>query len=129
VKLPNDLDSPQSLKECLEALPCLHTLEIVDSKFETKPGISGYLKHTFRGLDFPSIRRVTIPLAAHPILCRFPNLEELVCFGHESWKTVKPVLTSVRGPYAKERTGEIEPVLKSFALISGYHDKLIVEGT
>jgi hypothetical protein len=68
--------------------------------------------------DFPSIKKVTIPLTAHPMLTRLPNVEELVCFRNSMERNVNPVLNSLRGPYAKERKGEVDPVLKSFKVIS-----------
>ena len=127
---PSDPRSLQCYKECLEALPRLHTLEITDTKMDSKSGMAGFTKKTFnfKCPDFPSIRKVTVPLIAHPIVSRFPNMEELVCFSNCSWKSVKPVLASVRGPYAREKSGEIEPVLKSFTIISTDPDMAIAEG-
>lgn len=113
------------LRDCLEALPSLHTLEIA-------PGdrnMTGLTRVTFKDpLSFPSIRKVTIPLTVHPILSRLPNLEELVCFSGPSGKSVKPLLGSLRGPYLRERNGEVEPVLKSFRVISPYPDSEIAAG-
>ena len=128
MRFPSDPGSLQRFKECLEALPCLHTLEILNSQLDSKSGMAGCAKETFKGPDFPSIRKVTLPLVAHPILSRIPNLEDLICFCHFSWRSVKPLLASVRGPYARERTGDIEPVLKSFTLIGTRRDESIVEG-
>jgi len=125
---PGDSDSLKLFKECLMALPSLHTLEIVNTRLENKSSMGKYTKEIFRRPDFPGIRKVTLPLIAHPILSRFPNLEELACFGRSSALGVKPLLASVRGPYREEKSGEIEPVLKSFTVIGTHRDKSIAKG-
>ena len=128
MKLPSDPGSLQCFKECLEALPRLHTLEIVDSKLTTKSGVVGCSRNIFKKPDFPSIRKVTMPLIAHSILARFPNMEELVCFGDHWWRSATSLLNSIRGPYVREKYGEIEPVLKSFTLVNTRPDDLIPQG-
>lgn len=109
--------STKLLSECLMGLPCLHTLGIasggqfIDSKA---------LKSISRTkLDFPNITKVVIPVSAHPILTLLPKVEEIICFcEHKVQQVIKPVLRGLRKPYLKERCGEIEPVLKSFAVVS-----------
>jgi hypothetical protein len=103
------------LRECLSALPSLHTLEIVDSSHAATGMVKAAFKHK---PDFPNIKRVTIPLTAHPILSRLPNVEEIVCLRGTMRVNVRPLLSSLRGPYVRERNGEVEPVLKSFTVIS-----------
>ncbi|KAF9645652.1 hypothetical protein BDM02DRAFT_488130 [Thelephora ganbajun] len=108
-------DSTLLMRDCLLALPSLHTLVIVDGCYNGTGWIKSVFKHK---PDFPQIRNVTIPAFAHPILSRLPNMEELVCYCNISWRSVlKPVLSSLRGPYVKERHGKVEPVLKSFTVI------------
>ena len=119
------------LRECLGALPSLHTLEILDREdlaLDRTFKINGSATEVFKRGDFPSIKKVTIPQAVHPILSRLPNIQELVCFGHRPGWSVKSVLSSVRGPYLKENTGETDPVLKSFTIISDNPDYRIAEG-
>ena len=64
------------LRDCLQALPNLHTLVIIDD---------GFTRHTeiqtvFMELEFPNIKRAAIPIHAGPILSWLPNLEELTCY-------------------------------------------------
>jgi len=129
VSYPCDEGTLRRFRECLIGLPSLHTLEIVNTRLENKSSMGGYTREIFRRPDFPGIRKVTIPLIAHPLLSRFPNMEELACFGHTTSLGVKPLLASVRGPYKREKSGEIEPVLKSFTLITTRRDEPIAEGT
>ena len=116
--------------ECLKALPSLRTLEIMgrDLALDRRLALTGLCKTVFRGYDFPSITKVTIPLSLHPILHRLPNLKELACFGHFSRESVVPALDSVRRPYVKERSGEVEPVFTSFTVIDPHHDPKIAKG-
>lgn len=108
------------------ALPSLHTLVIVDSwDILTKPIRIIFSKKQ----DFQNIKKVTIPLAAHPILSRLPNVEELVCFGNKVQQNTKPLLKSLQGLYTKERNGEIEPVLKSLIIISVFEEINFTKGT
>lgn len=56
----------------------------------------------FTGAYFPSIRRAVIPICAHPLLRRFPNLEELVCHRNPSKQAVMTsIVKSLRGPHIK----------------------------
>lgn len=105
------------LRDCLLGLPSLHTLGIVNSDGTIQPdefkSISRYK------LDFPNIKKVALPVFAYPILALLPNVEEVICFcGFGERETVTPILRKLRKPYVKERRGEIEPVLKSFTIVS-----------
>ena len=113
----------------MESLPSLHTLEIVDSKLKNESHQIVWTKEIFKKSNFPRIKKVAIPLIAHPILSHFPNMEELVCFGHPHGSGVRHLLKSVRGANQRKKTGKIEPVLKSFTLISTWPDQFIAKGT
>ena len=64
-----------------------------------------------------------VPICAYPILPRLPNLEELVCYhNYTNRSTLKSIPNSLRRPRAKEKNGEVEPVLKSlsvFGIVAG----------
>ena len=136
MSFPSDSDSLEHFQKCLEALPSLHTLEVVNSSLKKEASMTGWTKEIFQSTlqvdkkkdSLPRIKKVTIPLTAHPILSRFPKMEELVCFGHPHEPGVRHLLGSVRGPHQKERSGEIEPVLKSFTVIGTHRDKYIAKG-
>jgi len=91
---------------------------------------TGLVKEAFnQGPDFPNIRKVTIPDMAHPILSRFPNVEDLVCLQDPQGRTrIGGFMKSLRGPYVRERRKEIEPILKSFRIIGKYPDPEFAEG-
>jgi len=114
------------LRDCLLALPSLHTLEIVGTNRTGTGAARSVFNH---GTDFPNIRKVTIPTLVYPILSRLPKVEELVFIHDPSGRTsIKTLLSSLRGPYVKERRGEVEPVLKSFTIIRIYPDQEFAKG-
>jgi hypothetical protein len=113
-------------RDCLLALPALDTLGIVDSRGIATRALRTAFKHK---PDFPNITRVAIPVPAHPILSRLPNVEEIVCFSDSVIrKPAKPFLKSLRGPYCKERQGKIEPVLKSLTIVCPTREWKLAEG-
>lgn len=61
--------------ECLESLPCLHTLEIG----WTDEFIAAPLKDALRGVKLPQIKTLILPPAAHPLLRHCRNVEDVVC--------------------------------------------------
>ena len=126
MELPDGLMNTELLRDCLLALPSLHTLEILN----TYKTVTGVVKTVFKNKpDFPSIKKVMIPVTAHPILSRLPNLEDLACLRTRSrYPSVRPVLKSLRGPYVKERQGVVEPVLKSFMVVSDLREGKFAEG-
>ena len=124
-QLPNDCVG--LLRDCLVALPSLHTLGIVDHA----DAITGKVQTTFKNKpDFPNIRKVAIPTGVHPILSRLPNVEELVCY-HNFTKNgaAKSILSSLKKPGIEASNSEAEPVLKSLSIIGILPDGAFVDGT
>lgn len=118
--------SSELLRECLSNFPALHTLGIVNDWCLETPALRSAFKHQ---PDYPKVRTVAIPVSAHPILARLPGVEEAIFFKPiYSFKSAKPVLNSFRGPYRKERLGLVEPVLKSFTLVSAYQEEGFTHG-
>ena len=82
------------------------------------------------GRNLPDIKRVAIPDVAHPILSRLPGVEEVVCYYNpEKRSAAKSTLTSLRSPSAKEKKGQIEPVLKSLTFVGSFWEDGFVNGT
>ena len=119
-------NNTELLKDCLLALPDLHTLVIVDDG----PTTVGKLQDLFGGkTNFSSIRKAVIPVSAHPILSRLPNVEDLVCFDAPGrQRATQSVLRSTKKPYIKERNGTVEPVLKSCSLTTDFPDPTFYKG-
>ena len=104
---------PSSLRDCLLALPCLHTLCITSSSIVTCE-----IQEAFKYRpDFPEIKTLAIPISAHPILPRIPKVEEFIYFAGQK-RSPKVVLGKFRGPYTRERNGDVDPVLKSFTIMA-----------
>ncbi|KAK1224762.1 hypothetical protein PQX77_012309 [Marasmius sp. AFHP31] len=71
--------SPQTvlpaLARCIQALPNLHTLQILNST----TGMAGLIKNSFGGLSFPQIRTVILPSDAYSLLLHCPEVRHVVC--------------------------------------------------
>ena len=104
------------LRDCLLALPCLKTLGITDNRASVTAKALNAAFHPKP--DFPNITKVAIPTSVHRILPRLPGVEEIVCFRHDEDRLSVPVVASLRKSYLKKGAGEVEPVLKSFTVIS-----------
>jgi hypothetical protein len=105
------------LRDCLMGLPSLHTLGIANGS--GTPEWDAFSSISRCKLDFPNIKKVAIPLFAHPILGLLPQVEELVCFCDSTkGQSIRPILERLRKPYVKERKGQIDPVLKSLTIVS-----------
>ena len=122
VELPDV--SGKRLRECLLALPSLHTLYLSRRTTYGSEAFRSAFKHL---PNFPSIKTAAIPISAHPIMSRFPGVEDFVCFGDPT-RCFNPLLTSMRKPRRKERQGRVEPVLKSFAIVCQYRVPGLAEG-
>ena len=69
--------------------------------------------------NFPNIRKVAIPVCAHPILRLLPKVEELACYKNPAKRSsVTSVVTSSQEQLLKDRKGGAESVLKSFTVIA-----------
>lgn len=108
------------MKQCLLALPSLRALGIMDHRSIVTEKIRNVFKNK---PDFPNIKKVTVPVCAHPMLGRFPGVEEIVCYRCPSKETIhKSALCSARVSYARKMTGGMEPVLKSISVIGPIAD-------
>lgn len=104
------------LRDCLMGLPCLHTLGIAN---EDEPIEWDAFKSISRvKLGFPNITKVAIPIFAHPILALLPKVEEIIFFCSVARDNASPALRKLRKPNVQERSGKIEPVLKSITIVS-----------
>ena len=110
------------LRQCLMALPSLRALGIADDG----PIVTATIRTVFRNKpDFPNIKKVTVPVCAHPMLARFPGITELVCYHCPTKQTIiKSVLSSTRVSYVKLENGETESVLKSVSVMGPIGDGL-----
>jgi len=65
------------LAGCLATIPNLDTIQVIfvdsGSRMQT------VIKDAFRGKQFPSVRRITLPSSACEIIRRCPNVEEVTC--------------------------------------------------
>ena len=75
VNLPLDGSALRSFVKCLKSLPNLHTLEIKcsESSCHTTP-----LKKALKGVQFPQIKTLILPLTAHPLLRHCCDVEDVV---------------------------------------------------
>ena len=60
---------------CLEALPNLHTLEVISMGTH----YSQPLRHALGGVELPQIRTLILPSMAHSLLRHCPNVDDLTC--------------------------------------------------
>ncbi|KAJ8086316.1 hypothetical protein PM082_005139 [Marasmius tenuissimus] len=74
---------------CIEALPNLHTLQVVHAHTQ----ITSFIKNGFEGFSFPQIRTVIIPPQAHNLLLCCPEVRRIVCdCWVDSQKLVAPIV-------------------------------------
>ena len=76
--------------QAIEALPNLHTLQIVrmDHKMST------LLKNALKGHTFPQIRTISLPSRAHHILRRCPEVRKVICISRRKSSTLVSAIAS-----------------------------------
>jgi len=117
------------LRDCLLALPSLHTLGIVDDAKTTTQMVEDVFRET-KTKKIPNITKVAIPVCAHPILRLLPKVEELACYKNPTKNSsVKSVVTSSQKHVPKEGKGGAESVLKSFIVIAPHAEPGFATGT
>ncbi|KAF8434828.1 hypothetical protein L210DRAFT_3552465 [Boletus edulis BED1] len=73
---------------CLATLPNLNTIRVIGS--ETR--MQTVIKDAFRGKQFPSVRRISLPSSAHEIVRKCPNVEEVACVDEDGSKIVQSLV-------------------------------------
>jgi len=111
------------LRDCLLALPNLHTLGIIDDGSNNHAEI----RTVFMKFEFPNIKRAAIPILAGPILLRLPNLEELTCYcEYVRRSSFRYIRKSSWRPHVGKR--HAEPVLKSLSIIGPCSEENFIGG-
>ena len=64
--------------KCLDSLPNLHTLEIGSPANDYNTTL---LRNALKRVELPQIKTLILPLAAHPLLQRCHNVEDVVYVG------------------------------------------------
>ena len=77
--------------EAIEALPNLHTLQIV----RTHDQMSNIFKRIFDGHVFPQVRTISLPSNAHNILRCCPEVRKIICNAGMDASTVVGAISKV----------------------------------
>jgi len=77
--------------EAIEALPNLHTLQIV----RTHDQMSNIFKRIFDGHVFPQVRTISLPSNAHNILRCCPEVRKIICNARMDASTVVGAISKV----------------------------------
>ena len=75
IDLPSNGSTVPLFVKCLEALQNLHTLEILSAD----DVLTSPLKNALKRVQLPRVHTLILPLAAHPLIGRCPNVEDLIC--------------------------------------------------
>jgi len=74
----SDTSALSKFIRCLESLPNLHTLEIGQEDGGSTPSLEKRaLKLKLKHVELPQIKTLILPPAAHPLLRRCPNVEDV----------------------------------------------------
>jgi len=93
--------------ECLESLPNLHTLEVVQGD----GGMTTPLKNAFKRVKLPQIGALMLPVAAYPLLKRCGNVEDVTLRRNGASVPSKKfigALASIRSSKVKRPPGFVE---------------------
>jgi hypothetical protein len=77
----------RAFAECLQSLPNVHTLHIVN----VVGRLATVIKTAFKGHRFLPIRTVILPVAAHHILSGCPQLRDVTCTGFREIPVVSTI--------------------------------------
>jgi hypothetical protein len=107
----------------IEALPNLHTLQIIRMDYQ----MSTLLKNALKGYIFPQVRTISLPTRAHHILRCCPEVRKVICITRMDSKTLVSAIAKrckkveeVQGFYGSMESTALSSLLASLHLLTSW---------